>query len=109
MIGLCTGLLAASAASTLSSPASFVPLAVETVRVAFRVGVHVESVADRLRTRGDGAENWSIIVSGITDAVAEKALEDFHSETVRKYSIPATLMKRLIDVIVNLFPKACLH
>ncbi|MCJ1320622.1 hypothetical protein MMC15_005962 [Xylographa vitiligo] len=81
MIGLCTGLLAASAASTFSSPASFIPLAVATVRIAFRIGVHVDSVADRLRTRGDGVESWSLIVSGITDVVARNALADFHSET----------------------------
>ena len=93
MIGLCTGLLAASAASTFSSPASFIPLAVATVRIAFRIGVHVDSVADRLRTRGDGVESWSLIVSGITDVVARNALADFHSETVRYCSVSRTVMK----------------
>ena len=93
MIGLCTGLLAASAASTISSLASFIPLAVTTVRIAFRIGVHVDSVADRLRTRGDGAESWSLIVSGITDVVAIRALEDFHSETVRYSFVSRIVMK----------------
>ncbi|MCJ1478063.1 hypothetical protein MMC13_006738 [Lambiella insularis] len=81
MIGLCTGLLAASAVSSFSTASSFIPLAVQTVRIAFRVGVHVDSVADQLRTRGEGSESWSIIVSGITDSVAKHGVEEFHSET----------------------------
>lgn len=82
IIGLCTGLLAATAVSAFSSASSFVPLAVETVRIAFRIGVQIDSVADQLRTRGEGSESWSIIVSGITDTVAKQALESFHSGVV---------------------------
>lgn len=77
-IGMCTGLLAASAVSTFSSPITFIPLAVETVRIAFRVGLQVDSMADQLRTQGSEKEVWSVIVAGITETEAKSIIENFH-------------------------------
>ena len=83
-IGMCTGLLAATAVSTFSSPVTFIPLAVETVRIAFRVGLQVDSMADQLRTRGTDKEAWSVIVAGVTEADAKATIEDFHNANVSR-------------------------
>jgi hypothetical protein len=82
IIGLCTGLLAASAVSSAASPSSLIPLAVETVKIAFRLGLHIDSVADRLRVRGHDEECWSVLVSGVTEIVAKCAVDDFNEEQV---------------------------
>lgn len=44
-LGLCTGALAAAAVSCSSNTLELLPLAVETIRVAFRVGTLVENMA----------------------------------------------------------------
>jgi hypothetical protein len=87
IIGLCSGLLAAAAVSSFSSPSSCIPLAVETVRIAFRLGLHVDTVADRLRVKAHETESWSVLVSGITELVAKYAVEDFNTQNVRAPSL----------------------
>ena len=89
IIGLCTGLLAASAVSSISCPTSLIPIAVETVRLAFRLGLRVDSVADRLRPRGQDQDSWSVLVSGLGDVVAQCAIDDFHADVVR-YTVSNT-------------------
>lgn len=44
-LGLCTGALTAAAVSCSSNALELLPLAVETIRVAFRVGMLVEKMA----------------------------------------------------------------
>lgn len=89
IIGLCTGLLPAAAVSSFSSSTSCIPLAVETVRIAFRLGLHVATVADRLRVKSHKEESWSVLVSGITEVAAKYAVKDFNDQTVSILSNPA--------------------
>ncbi|KAL9111506.1 MAG: hypothetical protein Q9227_003993 [Pyrenula ochraceoflavens] len=77
LVGLCTGLIAASAVASASSLTALVPLAVEAVRIAFRAGAHVGRVAERLECQG-ASETWSTIVV-VEEALAAAELEKFHA------------------------------
>ncbi|ERF69996.1 hypothetical protein EPUS_03548 [Endocarpon pusillum Z07020] len=78
IVGLCTGLIAASAVASADSLTALVPLAVEAVRVAFRTGAHVGRVAQQVECE-PGRKSWSTIVAADVKAV-EAALSEFHEE-----------------------------
>lgn len=80
IVGLCTGLIAASAVASADSLTALVPLAVEAVRVAFRTGAHVGRVAQQVECE-TGRKSWSTIVAADVKAV-EAALSEFHEENV---------------------------
>ncbi len=80
IVGLCTGLIAASAVASADSLTALIPLAVEAVRVAFRTGAHVGRVAQQLECETD-RKSWSTIVAADVKAV-EAALSEFHKENV---------------------------
>lgn len=84
LLGLCTGLLAASAVASVDSLIALLPVAVETVRVAFRTGAHVADVAQRLEIFSDTYESWSTVFTVADIDSAEEALNKFHHEHVRK-------------------------
>ncbi|EON65175.1 hypothetical protein W97_04412 [Coniosporium apollinis CBS 100218] len=79
ILGLCTGLLAASAVASARSLADLLPLAVEAVRIAFRAGTCVGTAKEALE-QANSRESWSTIVTGISEQSANAALADFHSE-----------------------------
>lgn len=80
LVGLCTGLIAASAIASADSLTALLPLAVEAVRIAFRTGTHVGQVAQQLECE-TGQKSWSTIVAADAKAV-EAALFVFHEENV---------------------------
>ena len=82
LLGLCTGLLAASAVASVDSLIALLPVAVETVRVAFRTGAHVADVAERLEILSDTHESWSTVFATADVPSAEEALASFHQEHV---------------------------
>lgn len=84
LLGLCTGLLAASAVASVDSLIALLPVAVETVRVAFRTGAHVADVAQRVEILSDTHESWSIVFAVADIDSAEEALNNFHHEHVCK-------------------------
>ncbi|RYP79317.1 hypothetical protein DL770_006722 [Monosporascus sp. CRB-9-2] len=69
-LGLCTGTLAAAAVGCSRSTLELVPLAVDAVIVAFRTGVHVTDMAQRLQPSDSTDQSWSIIVPGLASADA---------------------------------------
>lgn len=83
LLGLCTGLLAASAVASVDSLLALIPVAVEAVRIAFRTGAQVADVAARLEVLSDQYESWSTIFPIADDRSAEKELNDFHQQNVR--------------------------
>ena len=83
LLGLCTGLLAASAIASVDSLVALLPVAIETVRVAFRTGAHVADVAERLEILSDTSESWSTVFAVADIDSAEEALNNFHHEHVR--------------------------
>jgi iterative type I PKS product template protein len=78
LVGLCTGLLAATAVSSADSLTALIPIAVETVRVAFRAGAHVGKVAYQTEA-SQGSQSWSTIVAA-DEKSAQEAIDAFHNK-----------------------------
>ncbi|KAJ4348315.1 polyketide synthase [Didymosphaeria variabile] len=77
VLGLCTGVVAASVVASSRSIGDLLPLAVEAVRIAFRTGTCVGTAAEAI----DGSrDSWSTIVAGISEHAATSAMADFHRE-----------------------------
>jgi hypothetical protein len=91
LAGLGIGLLAASALSLSTSLPELALAGSESVRVAFRLGVHVDSVSQSLEAReSDGTlSSWAYVVTGLAQSDIQKELDRFNSETV--CLIPSTL------------------
>lgn len=89
IIGICTGLLAASAIASCSSLASLIPLAVETVAVAFRVGALVATVSDVLERRLVGEDAWSTVIGGQHIGSAENEIAEFNKAQVQTPFCPS--------------------
>ena len=84
LVGLCTGLLAAAAVATSNSLVELIPYAVEAVRLAFRAGSCVSTIAERFGGEV-GKDSWSTIV--VADAkTAQAALDKFHAEKVKYHA-----------------------
>ncbi|KAK5088555.1 polyketide synthase [Lithohypha guttulata] len=78
LVGLCTGLITATAVSCADSLTALLPLATETVRIAFRAGAHVGKVAQQLEVDSE-SKSWSTLVA-TDEKSALAALESFHAE-----------------------------
>ncbi|KJZ69255.1 hypothetical protein HIM_11358 [Hirsutella minnesotensis 3608] len=75
--GICTGSLAAAAVSCSRDLLHLVPMAVDAVTVAFRVGARVADVADRVGPAQDAGERWALAVAGPSSFEAvDKFLQD---------------------------------
>ncbi|KAI1480090.1 ketoacyl-synt-domain-containing protein [Daldinia eschscholtzii] len=70
VLGLCTGALAAAAVGCSRNTLELIPVAVDAVVVAFRTGMHVTDMAQRLQTSDSSDSSWSIIVPGSASADA---------------------------------------
>ncbi|OIW23644.1 ketoacyl-synt-domain-containing protein [Coniochaeta ligniaria NRRL 30616] len=77
-VGLCSGLFAATAVASTPSLSALVPVAVEVVLMAFRVGLHVHSLAEKLSPTLEASESWTYIYPGVKEAQASTVLSDFH-------------------------------
>lgn len=84
ILGVCTGLLAASAVASCPSLAPLIPLAVETVAIAFRAGELVATVSDRLEQRLEN-DTWSTIIGGQHMFSIESEIEEFNKEQVHHF------------------------
>lgn len=80
ILGLCTGALAAVAVGCSRSTLELIPMAVEAITTAFRVGMRVADVAQRLDTSEASERSWSMIVPGLASA---EAVHAFCEQTVR--------------------------
>lgn len=74
LLGACTGLIAASAVASADSLVTLLPLAVEAVRIAFRVGAVVSDVASRLVGRPETSQSWSTVITVTDQEAAEMAV-----------------------------------
>ncbi|KAL8700830.1 MAG: hypothetical protein Q9224_000778 [Gallowayella concinna] len=77
IIGSCTGLLAAVAASSSRNLSRLPVLGVQMVRIAFRVGLLVASTGDRLQ-QGSANLSWSIAVMGMDRDSMDELLKQFN-------------------------------
>ena len=82
ILGLCTGALAAAAVSCSRSTLELVPMAVDAVTVAFRTGMHVMDVAQRLEPWAASDQSWSILIPGLASA---EVVHRFCEQTVRTF------------------------
>lgn len=80
VLGLCTGLLAASAVVSAKAVEELITLGVAFVRIAFRSGASVDSIRAVLGQPGEEKAPWSIIVTGANEKAAKKTLDAFHEE-----------------------------
>lgn len=78
VLGLCTGALAATAVACSSSILDLIPLGVNAVKVAFRIGIRVRDVAHRLAPMEAFDRSWSIIMPGLHS----EAIERFCAQSV---------------------------
>ncbi|KAI0003486.1 ketoacyl-synt-domain-containing protein [Xylariaceae sp. FL0662B] len=70
VLGLCTGALAAAAVGCSRNTLELVPAAVDAVVVAFRTGIRVTDMAQRLQPSDSSDQSWAIIVPGLASADA---------------------------------------
>ena len=64
ILGLCTGALAAAAASCSRNTLDLIPLGIEAIIIAFKTGLHVSDVAQRIEPPQDFDRSWSMVVTG---------------------------------------------
>jgi hypothetical protein len=62
---------------------ALIPLAVQAIRIAFRLGSRVAIVGGQLESCRDKLLPWSTIVLGISHGDAEAALADFNKNEVK--------------------------
>ncbi|KAF1952593.1 ketoacyl-synt-domain-containing protein [Byssothecium circinans] len=62
LVGLCTGALAAAAVSCSRSTVDLIPLAVDAVTAAFRIGMVVVEAANRISPLQHSDQKWSVIL-----------------------------------------------
>lgn len=84
VVGLSTGLLAAAVVALSPTIPALMPLAVEAVLIAFRLGLHVKTTASNIEMSPahDDDPSWSYVIPGKTNPEAQKALDDFHQDKV---------------------------
>lgn len=78
LTGLGTGLLATAAVSLAPTLAELPSVAAEVVRVAFRLGVHVDEVSENLEPRdlsGASPDTWAAVIPGISPDDVQRELE----------------------------------
>lgn len=82
--GLSVGLFAAAALSVSDSLADVAINGVESVRVAFRLGIHVDGVSGRLESRDqDGSYgSWAYVLTGLSVARVEEELDRYNTDSV---------------------------
>jgi len=75
-----------AAAAVALSPAipALIPLAVEIVLIAFRIGLYVKSTAAHMEVlpANHSDTSWSYAVPGMSEHQAKTALASFHDEKV---------------------------
>jgi hypothetical protein len=82
LVGLCTGLFAATAIACSPSLSELVPIGVQFVLMAFRTGAFVATLADRLEKDSDLSKSWTYVVPGTREVAATSMLTEFHKTNV---------------------------
>ena len=81
VLGQGVGLLSATAISTFSSIASFLPIALSFVRLAFRIGSAVDQTTARLSVDIDGV--WSKKYSSAGEDDLQRLIQSYAQKSVR--------------------------
>ncbi|KAG9246027.1 BcPKS12, polyketide synthase [Calycina marina] len=78
LVGLCTGLLAATAIASAPTLSTLIPIATEIVLVAFRLGGYIAGIADRLDAVNGSSESWTYVVPEVNEESASTIIRAFH-------------------------------
>ncbi|KAK4214708.1 hypothetical protein QBC37DRAFT_372701 [Rhypophila decipiens] len=81
LVGLCSGLFAASAIASTPSLSALVPVAVQVVLIAFRTGSYVYNLGERLSPAHEKSESWTYIFPGLKEADVASKLDEFHQSS----------------------------
>lgn len=82
IVGLCTGQLAAAAVSSSRTVGELIPVGVETVVLALRLGTCVLKVQELVEP-SKSASSWSVLVSGMRENEAQDLIQQFAKKNVR--------------------------
>ncbi|CAK7231914.1 Type I Iterative PKS [Sporothrix curviconia] len=77
LVGLCSGLFAAAAIASTPSLSTLVPVAVQAVLMAFRTGLYVSSLAERLCPPTEKSESWTYIFANQQEDAVRHLLSEF--------------------------------
>ncbi|KAF2707399.1 polyketide synthase-like protein [Pleomassaria siparia CBS 279.74] len=80
VLGLCTGLIAACVVASARTLNELLPLALEAIRISFRVGTCVGIAKHALERSVNAKDSWSTIVTGTSENLAKIAIAEFHDE-----------------------------
>ena len=107
VVGFSSGLLAAAAVALSPAVSALIPLAVEAVRIAFRLGLHIERTARNIENLQTNEESiWSYVITGKTEEEARNALSVFHDEKVSSLLLNLIFLTDLLDYTSV---QSCLH
>ena len=82
IVGSCTGLLAAAAVSSARTLVDLLPLAVELVSIAYRIGSLVTETRDHIEQAPSRSPSWSVVLPGLRKDQASDILKTFHKNNV---------------------------
>ena len=83
VFGLCMGSLAAAAIVSSCSLTDLLPLALETVGIAFRIGLQALDAARQLDSTYSRTESWAYVFYGVDKQSVDDGLEEFSRDLVR--------------------------
>lgn len=104
VLGLCTGSLAAAAISSSSSLSELLPIAVQTVLIAFRLGLCALDMRDRLEMwTKDRGQPWSVVISDLEPQSAVAVIKEFCEANVRspRYVFASFANRTVIGCVEN--------
>ena len=110
IIGLCTGLLPSAAVSCSKTVGELLPVAVETVVLALRLGLCVLSVQKLVDAGNSTSPSWSALVSGISETEVLNKIQEFSSQQVSFHKEMKIVWNfRLLTVLghPSFFPALC--
>ncbi|MCJ1434804.1 hypothetical protein MMC27_004174 [Xylographa pallens] len=111
LVGLCTGLLAATAVSASQNILDLIANALKFVRVAFRIGAKVNDVAQRLSTINDAQVNpsWSRLVVGVQKEASVAEVTQFNDRKALPRASHAYISSNSRDVVTISGPPATIR
>lgn len=103
VVGLSAGLLAAAAVACSPEITALIPLAVEVVLIAFRVGRLARTAARHIEvTRSeDSAASWSYVIPGMTQPEAQAALSTFNQSKVHSTTHTWRYNRLIINIDIS--------
>ena len=74
---------------------------VESVRIAFRMGIHVDRVSHALESResDSGPKTWAYVVAGVSAETVQHELDQFNMDTVSILALRESAMLNISTLV----------